>query len=135
MGLEHLLERSHGSWDARCMWEEVLSGGEQQRIALSRALFHRPDFVLLDECTSMVAADAEERLYDCVTAVGVTPLTMSQRLFLPKLHKQLAPVRGMFFGLLQVEAHCNIAEVLTGCYSGEPVLVSALKLEKGFQAT
>ena len=91
MGLEHLLERSHGSWDARCMWEEVLSGGEQQRIALSRALFHRPDFVLLDECTSMVAADAEERLYDCVTAVGVTPLTMSQRLFLPKLHKQLAP--------------------------------------------
>ena len=34
---------------------------------------------------SMVAADAEERLYDCVTAVGVTPLTMSQRLFLPRL--------------------------------------------------
>ena len=36
----------------------------------------------------MVAADAEERLYDGVTAAGVTPLTMSQRLFLPKLHKQ-----------------------------------------------
>ncbi|CAE6928588.1 ABCD1 [Symbiodinium natans] len=88
VGLEHLLERQEHGWNAYCAWEEVLSGGEQQRLALSRALFHQPDFALLDECTSMVAADAEERLYDGVTAAGVTPLTMSQRLFLPKLHKQ-----------------------------------------------
>ncbi|OLQ01862.1 ATP-binding cassette sub-family D member 1 [Symbiodinium microadriaticum] len=88
VGLAHLLDRQEHGWAAVCRWEDVLSGGEQQRIALSRALFHQPDFALLDECTSMVAANAEERLYDCVTAVGVTPLTMSQRLFLPKLHKQ-----------------------------------------------
>ncbi|CAJ1452357.1 unnamed protein product [Effrenium voratum] len=68
-----------------CDWE-VLSGGEQQRLALSRALFHRPAFAVLDECTSMVAADAEEWLYHAVVQAGVTPLTMSQRLFLPKLH-------------------------------------------------
>ncbi|CAE8589637.1 unnamed protein product, partial [Polarella glacialis] len=89
VGLTRLLDRAGDCrWMFRCNWDEVLSGGEQQRLALSRVLFHRPSFALLDECTSMVAADDEERLYRAVIQAGVTPLTFSQRLFLPLLHPQ-----------------------------------------------
>lgn len=75
-------------WLFQCDWEDQLSGGEQQRLALSRVLFHRPCFAVLDECTSMVAADVEERLYQTVVCSEITPVTMSQRLFLPQLHSQ-----------------------------------------------
>lgn len=75
-------------WLFQCDWEDQLSGGEQQRLALSRVLFHRPCFAVLDECTSMVAADAEEKLYQTVVSSEITPVTMSQRLFLPQLHSK-----------------------------------------------
>lgn len=87
VGLDYILER--GGWNYRCAWEDVLSGGEQQRLVLSRVLFHKPRFALLDECTSMVAADSEEQLYRAVIKdFGITPLTFSQRLFLPQLHSR-----------------------------------------------
>lgn len=91
VGLLYLLQRGSATggstrWRFQCDWEDQLSGGEQQRLALSRILFHQPLFAILDECTSMVAADAEERLYRTVVDTSITPITMSQRLFLPELH-------------------------------------------------
>lgn len=87
-GIEHLLTRELKGWGARNVWEDVLSGGEQQRMGLARVFFHQPRFALLDECTSMVAASAENGLYQTlVKEFGITPLTLTQRLFLEDLHK------------------------------------------------
>mmetsp|Transcript_64782 Transcript_64782/g.200592 ORF Transcript_64782/g.200592 Transcript_64782/m.200592 type:complete len:572 (+) Transcript_64782:712-2427(+) len=86
-GLEHLLRREQHGWLAHRVWEDVLSGGEQQRMALARIFFGRPRLALLDECTSMVASDAEESLYHALFDAGITPLTLSQRLFMPALYK------------------------------------------------
>jgi len=39
------------------MWQEELSPGEQQRVAMARILLHRPDLLVLDEATSALDAD------------------------------------------------------------------------------
>ncbi len=59
VGLEPLgadLERSEN-------WAQVLSGGEQQRLAFARALLTRPDWLFLDEATAALPEADQDRLY------------------------------------------------------------------------
>ena len=59
VGLHNLasdLERSEN-------WAQVLSGGEQQRVAFARALLNKPDWLFLDEATASLPEEDQDALY------------------------------------------------------------------------
>jgi ABC-type multidrug transport system fused ATPase/permease subunit len=43
-----------------------LSGGELQRVAIARAILKRPSIVLLDEATSAVDTETEQKIQDAL---------------------------------------------------------------------
>ena len=57
--LQHMTTRL----DESQHWTQMLSGGEQQRIALARALLQRPDWIFMDEATSALDEATESALY------------------------------------------------------------------------
>jgi vitamin B12/bleomycin/antimicrobial peptide transport system ATP-binding/permease protein len=58
VGLGHFLARL----DEDARWEDILSGGEKERLAFARILIHRPDIVVMDEATAALDPPSQERL-------------------------------------------------------------------------
>jgi putative ATP-binding cassette transporter len=49
--------------DEEAHWSNVLSGGEQQRLAAARALVYRPDWLFMDEATASLDEASEAAVY------------------------------------------------------------------------
>ncbi|KAL2332768.1 hypothetical protein Fmac_013981 [Flemingia macrophylla] len=73
--LEYLLDRYPP--DKEVNWGDELSLGEQQRLGMARLFYHKPKFAILDECTSAVTTDMEERFCAKVRAMGTSCITIS----------------------------------------------------------
>lgn len=67
-------------------WEDKLSLGEQQRLAMARLFYHKPSFAILDECTSAVSVEMERRLYDRCKELKITYITICHRPALKQYH-------------------------------------------------
>jgi len=92
--LKHILEEARlgylpdreGGWDTKKEWKDVLSGGEKQRMAIARLLYHEPRYAFIDEGTSAVSSDVEGLLYESCKEKGITLITISTRASLKRYH-------------------------------------------------
>jgi vitamin B12/bleomycin/antimicrobial peptide transport system ATP-binding/permease protein len=82
-------------------WSRMLSLGEQQRIALARAILHAPDFLFLDEATASLDEPAEAALYKLLyqRLPRTTVVSIGHRSTLAAFHRRhlvLEPEGGIF---------------------------------------
>ncbi|EGG16527.1 ABC transporter D family protein [Cavenderia fasciculata] len=92
--LQHLLQTvdpnstiiRQWAWDDVKDWFTALSGGQKQRIAMARLFYHRPQYAILDECTSAVSDEVEGKIYETCKTLGITLFTVSHRQQLRAYH-------------------------------------------------
>lgn len=75
-----------GGFDTELEWSDVLSLGEQQRLAFARLLLTQPNYVMLDEATSALDLANEQRLYERLRQTGKTYISVGHRASLLKYH-------------------------------------------------
>ena len=86
VNLQHLLSRVE-NFDTEAPWENLLSLGEQQRLAFARVLVTRPDFIILDEATSALDLKNEDNLYQQLQATKNTFISVGHRESLFQYHQ------------------------------------------------
>lgn len=84
--LAELLERSNGSLDISLDWPNILSLGEQQRVAFARLFFKRPQLACLDEATSALDEENEMAMYEQLSGLDLTYISVGHRSTLRKFH-------------------------------------------------
>jgi putative ATP-binding cassette transporter len=86
VGLQALAEQLEESDN----WQMRLSGGEQQRLAVARALLAKPDWLFLDEATASLDEDSENALYRVLASAlpKATLVSIGHRSTLKAFHKR-----------------------------------------------
>ncbi|KQP91922.1 hypothetical protein ASF57_05420 [Methylobacterium sp. Leaf117] len=83
------LAANHGGLSMVKDWGQILSLGEQQRLAFARVLIARPRLVLLDEATSAVDSATEAHLYSVLARAGARYVSVGHREGILKYHAQM----------------------------------------------
>jgi len=86
--LQDLPERV-GGFDVTLDWADVLSLGEQQRLAFARLLLNRPGFAVLDEATSALGLADEATLYDTLRDLKIRYISVGHRRSLLDYHTRV----------------------------------------------
>jgi putative ATP-binding cassette transporter len=86
VNLGDVLTRVNG-FDEEVNWENILSIGEQQRLAFARILVSHPHFIILDEATSALDINNEDNLYQQLENSKTTFISVGHRESLFQYHQ------------------------------------------------
>jgi vitamin B12/bleomycin/antimicrobial peptide transport system ATP-binding/permease protein len=78
-----------GGLGAEMHWADVLSPGEQQRLAFARLLLNRPSYAFLDEATSSLDVENEQLMYELMTKQQIPFLSSGHRPTLLRFHRNV----------------------------------------------
>jgi vitamin B12/bleomycin/antimicrobial peptide transport system ATP-binding/permease protein len=93
VNLGNLLDRIAG-FDTEVPWENILSLGEQQRLAFARLLVTHPRFTILDEATSALDLTNEAHLYQKLQDTHTTFISVGHRESLFNYHHWVLELTG-----------------------------------------
>jgi putative ATP-binding cassette transporter len=93
VNLADLPERVDG-FDRKLDWADVLSLGEQQRLAFARLFINKPRFAVLDEATSALDLPNEAHLYQTLQGMGIHYISVGHRSSLLDYHQQVLEIQG-----------------------------------------
>ena len=93
VNLADLPERS-GGFEAELVWADVLSLGEQQRLAFARLFINRPGFAVLDEATSALDSENEASLYRKLQELDIHYISVGHRSSILDYHDYVLDLRG-----------------------------------------
>lgn len=91
--LEDLPERV-GGFEVVLDWADVLSLGEQQRLAFARLLINRPGYAVLDEATSALDVTDEANLYHRLQQLGINYISVGHRTSIVGFHDRVLELQG-----------------------------------------
>jgi vitamin B12/bleomycin/antimicrobial peptide transport system ATP-binding/permease protein len=91
--LEDLPERV-GGLDVELDWADVLSLGEQQRLAFARLFVNQPGFAVLDEATSALDTENESHLYGKLKELGIHYISVGHRSSIVGYHDRVLELQG-----------------------------------------
>ena len=83
------LAKKVDGFDTVLQWNNILSLGEQQRLAFARLLLTRPRYAILDEATSALDLQNEAELYRQLQDTKTTFISVGHRLSLLQYHEQV----------------------------------------------
>jgi vitamin B12/bleomycin/antimicrobial peptide transport system ATP-binding/permease protein len=86
--LENLAE-TVGGLDVELNWSDILSLGEQQRLAFARLFLSQPRYAVLDESTSALDVENEEYLYKIMQSSNTTYISVGHRPTLVPYHQNI----------------------------------------------
>jgi putative ATP-binding cassette transporter len=91
------------SLDEERLWNQTLSLGEQQRVAVARALLAKPDWLFLDEATAALDEANEADIYRALSTglPGATIISIGHRSTLTALHDRHIDMREGADGLFE----------------------------------
>jgi len=94
VNLSDVFGRVEDDLDRVVDWTNVLSMGEQQRVAFARLFLHKPRFAFLDEATSALDEENQDTLYRLLQKSGIGFISVGHRKTLTQYHERILQLEG-----------------------------------------
>ena len=91
VGLNQLIEKLNDEEE----WGHILSLGEQQKVAILRAILTQPDIIFLDEATSAMDSKSKEVVYDLLKTKlkKAQIISIGHEKYLRKFHEEIISIK------------------------------------------